>query len=116
MKIESLTRVQQAQLIGIEDASMLMRGRGGSPPHLSTVRRWITHGYQPPGGDPIHLQAVLVSGGYVTLPEWVQEFEAARLEAGRRAKPKRATPTNRAARKAHRLAELDLDRAGIGKS
>lgn len=113
--VESLSREQQLRLVGIEQIAMSMRGRSGNPPHPATVRRWITEGYQPPDGEPIYLEAILVSGGWVTLPEWVAEFESARLEAGRRAQPRRKIPTNRSARKAHRLAERELDRAGIRK-
>lgn len=110
--LEELTREQVSRLVGI--ARVTVRGRGGRPANIGTVRAYIKAGCKPRGygGPPVLLQAVVMGQDYCTLPEWVEEFELARARAGRTARvPTGPTGTRKAALE-HRRAERELDRMG----
>jgi len=75
-----MTPEQIKRAISLTEAAKLLRGRGGKSPHVMTVRRWADpkRGYRA-GGSPVVLRAVKIGPDVVTLPEWVAEFEAARV-------------------------------------
>jgi hypothetical protein len=55
-----------------------LKGRGGHPINLETLRRWASpkRGFRPagPSGPAIVLPTVLAHGEHLTMPEWVQWF------------------------------------------
>lgn len=105
-----------SKAISLTEAAKLIRGKGGRPPSVVTLRRWANprKGCYPQGagGPCVVLHTVRVSGDILTTREWVEAFERARVKAGDRlASPVRSP---RAAKAAHRRAEAELDRKGIG--
>lgn len=78
--------VDTKRLISLTEAAKLIRGKGGKRAHVASVRRWASpkRGYRPRGSlaAPIVLRTVRIGPDVCTLPEWVEEFERARLEAG----------------------------------
>ena len=103
--------------IGLAAAAKLMRGRGGKPPSIESLRRWANplRGYRPcgPTGPTLVLQTVKLNGEFLTCERWVREFEAARERAGVRAAPPVLARPARSRAAAHRRAEEALDRAGV---
>ena len=74
-----------SQAIGLAEAAKYMRGRGGKKPSVETVRRWcsLTKGCSV-GGKVLILHAVRVNGELLTMPGWVEAFEAERIRMGDR--------------------------------
>lgn len=74
------------RLISLTEAAKLIRGKGGKRAHVASVRRWADpkRGYRPRGSlaAPVVLRTVRIGPDVCTLPEWVEEFERARLAAG----------------------------------
>jgi hypothetical protein len=84
--------LESDEIMGLKAAVPLLRGRGGKPPSVETLRRWASprHGYWPQGkgnGPPVLLRVVRVGGEMLTCRRWVQEFERERLRRGRRPDP-----------------------------
>lgn len=111
-----MTHDDVKRCIGLKAAAALLRGRGGKPPSLDTVRRWANprRGYRPRGnyaGPPLVLATCRLGNDLVTLPEWVEEFERRRFQMGTtRVMP---TRTPRQAAAALRRAEEYLDAQGV---
>ena len=106
-----LNPAEVKRAISLTEAAKMLRGRGGKAPHLTTVRRWADpkRGFRSGGGPVVVLRAVKIGCDVVTLPEWVEEFQAARI------RPLPAMPRERSARSAraaHRRAVEELRRAG----
>jgi hypothetical protein len=80
-----LTASQLKRLISLAEATGLIRGRGG-PASIRTLRKWSnpSQGYRAHNGSVIVLRTIKVSGDLVTLEEWCEEFERARVRAGKR--------------------------------
>jgi hypothetical protein len=77
--------VTWGELFGLDVARPLLRGRGGLPPCLATVRLWITRGYKPhgaPESSRVFLKAVRQISCYCTCKRWCDEFNLAQLAAG----------------------------------
>lgn len=105
--------------IGLAKASHQMRGKGGKSPSVETVRRWANPkvGCYPAGkeGVLLVLQTHKLNGEILTMPEWVADFEAARVKLSARQVAAPA-PRQRSSKKRARdiaRAEARLDRAGI---
>ena len=117
-RIDELSEDQMGRLIGLADAARLLRGREGQPPNVATVRGWARpgEGYRPRGwaGEAVVLRTVVVGRDYLTLPEWVAEFERGRLRVGQLVRQRPAATPARKAQAMHRRAEAALDRAGVG--
>lgn len=110
--------VDLSRAIGLAAAAKLMRGRGGKPPSVESVRRWANpkRGCRPRGkdGPQVLLMTIRVSNELVTLPEWVQAFEAKRAQLGLRGAQPAAPPVSDRTRQAeNRRADEVLARAGI---
>ena len=108
-----LTASQQKCLMPIAAAVPLLRGKGGRPPYLNTVRKWADpkHGYRRLG-QVIVLKTIRVSGCLLTLEEWIEMFERERSKLGSR---KQETPRERPRRQAaaaQRRAKEWLDGTG----
>jgi hypothetical protein len=68
----------ELQLIDLKAAARLdCSGRGGRPPHISTITRWIQQGVCLCAGDRLYLQAVRVPSGWRTTRRWLDEFRRA---------------------------------------
>lgn len=65
----------------IAQAAGKMRGRAGRP-HVETVARWIKKGCRLPSGETVKLRAVKWGGSWLLMPEWIEDFERARLLGG----------------------------------
>lgn len=109
-----------AEAMGLAAARKLMRGRGGRPPAVQTVRRWANpaRGCYPAGkgGPRVVLQTRKVSGEVLTTAAWVEAFERERAVLGAREAP-RELPRARSDRRRIRdlrLADEGLDAAGVG--
>lgn len=117
MQVEELSADQMGRLIGLADAAKLLRGRDGQPPNVATVRGWARpeEGYRPRcwKGEPVVLRTVVVGRDYLTLPEWVAEFERGRLRVGQLARQRPPAAPARKAKAMHRRAEAALDKAGV---
>lgn len=115
---EDLHEDWMRRAIGLARACELLRGREGRPPALATVRGWARpgEGYRPRGwrGEPVVLRTVVVGRDYLTLPEWVAEFERERLRLGQLARQGPPAAPARKAQAMHRRAEAALDEAGVG--
>jgi len=101
------------RLISLTEAAKLIRGKGGKRPHVASMRRWANpkRGYRARGSlaAPIVLRTVRIGPDVCTLPEWVEEFERARLQAGSvQCAYYPALPGRRSA------ADEYLDRMGVG--
>ncbi len=105
------------RLIGLAEATMMLRGREGRPPNVATVRGWARpgEGYRPRAwkGEPVILRTVVVGRDYLTLPEWIAEFERERLRIGQLARQRPPAVTARKARALHRRAAKALDQSGV---
>lgn len=117
---EQLTWEEAKRAINLTEAAKRLRSRGGRPPNVGTVRRWANKrkGYKPAGyeGEPIVLRTLRVGQDLLTFPEWVEEFARAQVAAGLAAQaplPPAGRPV-RSREAAHRRAEAELDRAGVG--
>lgn len=112
--IDDLTGDQIRRLVGI--AGVTVRGRGGEPANVQTVRGYCRDGYKPSwhDGPPLVLRHVVMGQCYCTLPEWVEEFERerARLYEAARARPA-MRPSARSRAAAVRRANEHLDAAGV---
>lgn len=111
-----MTDDQIRRCIGLSAAAGGMRGRGGKPASLDSVRRWAdpARGYRPRGytGPALVLATSRLGGDVVTLPEWVAEFEAARFALGTtRVVPR--LPAGRRELLSQRKAEEYLDAQGV---
>jgi hypothetical protein len=63
------------ELIDLKTAARLERsGRGGRPPSISTMSRWITHGVRLRSGGRVHLRADRVPSGWRTTRRWLEDF------------------------------------------
>lgn len=72
------TTVSAPQLIDLRAAARLeSSGRGGRPPHISSICRWIQQGVRLRSGGRLRLQAVRVPSGWRTTREWLEEFHQA---------------------------------------
>lgn len=106
-----------AEALSLTEASKMLRGRGGKPAAIETIRRWANpnKGCRPAGkdGPVLILHTVRVNGELLTRREWVEAFEAERLRLGDRQPtgPVSRTPAKRAA--GHRRAEKLLDEMGV---
>jgi hypothetical protein len=118
VNVNDLTDDQVARLVGI--ARVTVRGRGGRPANIQTVRGYCRDGFKPNGwrGPPVRLRAVRLGQDYCTLPEWVADFERERaalaqrlFDASRRPPVTAPAPLSRAA--SARRAREHLDRAGV---
>lgn len=103
--------------ITMSQARKIIRGRKGDA-SVETVRRWASPhtGCRPagPDGPLLVLPAVRLNGLLYTMAEWVEAFERARQELGRRPVRERVSHrTPRQRRAAHRRAEAYLDRKGV---
>lgn len=78
--------IDHARLITLSAASHLLRGRRGKSPSLWSMRRWCNpkRGWTGPDGNRIFLRSVKVGGEILLLPEWIEDFEQARIAAGTR--------------------------------
>jgi hypothetical protein len=66
------------QLIDLKAAARLdCSGRGGRPPHISSICRWIQRGVRLRTGGRIYLQAVRVPSGWRTTRQWLGDFHRA---------------------------------------
>lgn len=108
-----------SRAIGLSQARLKMRGQGATPrpPDVSTVRRWIMVGCRPAGphGPLLKLQARRWSGQFLTMPEWVDTFEAERVRLSQ-IDPLADVPTNRRREAEKRAAAKYLDERGVGTS
>lgn len=111
--------VDVSRMMTLGDAAKLLQGRGNKRPCLETMRRWANpkRGCRV-AGNTVILCTVRVGRDLLTMKEWVEAFDAARIKAGIRAEiPEAALPRSPAKRKAaHRRAERVLDAAGIGRT
>jgi hypothetical protein len=75
----SLPSIQYAlQLIDLKTAARLeSSGRGGRPPHIASICRWIQHGIRLRSGGRLHLRAVRVPSGWRTSRQWLNDFRSA---------------------------------------
>lgn len=80
-----------AAAIGMPAACLLLRGKGGKPPHVNVARRWANarRGWRVKVDDGLRvaeyrlrLLVVKVGGELLTLPTWVAAFERARARLG----------------------------------
>src|SRR5689334_20600797 len=55
-------------------ARLAATGRGGKPPHVATVARWITKGVCLRDGTQLRLKALRTPGGWRVAERWVAEF------------------------------------------
>jgi hypothetical protein len=97
----SLTRV----------AAILPRGRGGARPNPATIWRWVVQGIKLPGGGRLYLEAVRMSGRWVTSKKALARFLDAQTPAlGEGTLP---APRSPAARRAEsERAEKELRKSG----
>jgi hypothetical protein len=76
------------QAIGLSEAARLVRGRGGRPACVETLRRWANpkRGCRPAGkcGPKLVLKTHKLNNEILTLPQWVREFEQDRAADGER--------------------------------
>ena len=109
-----LTASQLGRLMGIAEAAGLIRGRNGQPPHVATLRKWAdpNRGYRSRSGVVVVLRTVKVSGNLLTLEEWCEEFERARIRAGKRELGPKPRP-KRTREAAQRRAKEWLDAHGV---
>src|SRR5262245_64179217 len=105
-----------AEQLSLAEAAKLMRGRGRRQhPAVETVRRWANPNRGCTAGSAkLVLRSVRIGGDVITCAAWVEEFERARMTAGRREQPPPPARTIRQRRLAHERAERNLDAAGIG--
>jgi hypothetical protein len=63
------------QLLDLKTAARLDRsGRGGRPPHIASLCRWIQDGVRLRGGGRLRLRATRVPSGWRTTRRWLEEF------------------------------------------
>lgn len=109
----TLTPSQIERLMPLSRAAERMRGRGGRPPNPRVVARWTREGCRV-AGQVIKLNAVLISGCLLTLPEWVETFEQTRARAALAARrPPLAEPAPRTRRASKRAADAYLQKMGV---
>lgn len=100
--------------LGLPEAAKLLRGARGKPASADVVRRWITVGVRIPGSqERLRLRASLVGGEWLTLPQWIREFERKRLELGEYKPPERIERPARERKAAVKHAQKQLERHGI---
>lgn len=107
----------EARSLGLREARKLIRGRGGKPANLESVRLWVTeaHGCRPFGdnGPKLILRATKINGEWRTMPGWIAAFERERAEAGQRASQVMPERSPRSRHAAHRRAEEALKKMGV---
>jgi hypothetical protein len=65
--------------IPLAEARLLLRGRGGRPPSLTTVYRWAKAGCRPRADLPaVVLRTQYLGPDLGTRREWIEEFEKLR--------------------------------------
>ena len=89
------------ELIDLKAAAKWERsGRGGRPPHISSLCRWIQRGVRLRNGARLYLQAVRVPSGWRLSRQWLADFHhtltADRLGRDIGAETVATTPTERA--------------------
>src|SRR5262245_30568097 len=66
------------ELIDLKTAARLERsGRGGRPPSISSLCRWIQRGVRLRDGARLYLRAVRVPSGWRTTRKWLNDFHRA---------------------------------------
>jgi hypothetical protein len=102
--------------IGMAKAARLLRSRGGKAPNIETLRRWANpkKGCRPTGADgpKLFLRTVRIGNELLTMPEWVEHFEAERIRQGERQPLPPRPPSNR--RRAAESREADRIFAAAG--
>lgn len=103
------TNFDLAQALTMTQAAKLIRGRGGRRPHIDVIRRWCN----PLKGCMVGerravLRSVRVGGEILTMPQWIEEFQQARVLVY---DPRRIpiTDKKRAQSVARALARLDAE-------
>lgn len=107
-----------SRAIGLTEASHRMRGRGGRPPVVETVRRWANPrcGCFPAGktGPQLILRTRKVNGEVLTMPEWVDAFERERARLGeRQAEEETSLRTTKQRDRELARADRQLDEQGV---
>lgn len=107
-----ITKEERAQLIGLKDATALVRGRHGKNACVATLRAWATRGYRLPDGRIVLLRTVRDATDFLTTPQWCAEFEETRFEPT--PAPRGAVLARSAKQRArdHARAERELDEMG----
>jgi hypothetical protein len=59
--------------LDVLEACKRLHGKDGTLPWPETVQHWITCGYCI-GEQTIYLQAVMVQGQWLTMPQWIHHF------------------------------------------
>lgn len=76
----SLVGIDQSQLLTLRELRRVysLRGRGGRPIPIDTLRRWANprRGYRPVGdaGEAVQFPTVFLHGEHVTTREWYEWF------------------------------------------
>lgn len=115
--IPELPPFEAAKAISLSQAAPRLATRG-KPVNRIVLWRWAKKGYRCRGWDaaPLLLPTVMIGGARFTMPSWVELFQAARIEMGRRvteARTPRATRTIKQATVSHRRAVAQLQKAGF---
>lgn len=106
--------------INLSKAALLVRGKGGNPITVETLRRWANpkRGCFPAGkeGPRLVLPTHKANGEILVMPDWVTWFEEERARLSERGpKPAPAPmPTTKQRRREIGRAAKGLDEAGIG--
>jgi hypothetical protein len=112
--IDPETTFDSRRAVNLIGAAKLMRGVGGKHVHKDVVRKWAATGCKV-GGQLLFLPSVKMGRERLTMPEWVEAFESARVRLGLRAVPvpRPAARSNRSAAAAQRRAERELAALGM---
>jgi Protein of unknown function (DUF1580) len=65
------------ELVSLADLAPSMPHRGGRPPHLTTLARWIVCGVRGPNGNRVQLEAIRCGGSWRSSLAAVERFFAA---------------------------------------
>ncbi len=105
LKTEKTLRLQQV-------GKYLPPTRNGKHPTLSCVLRWILQGVKLPSGETVRLEAIRISGRWITSVEALQRFAERQTPVIADTKPT-ATRTPTARQRAVDRADRELAKAGI---
>lgn len=97
----------------VQAAALLPPARQGRPVSPSCVFRWIKDGVRTPDGRTVRLEAVRLSGRWLTSREALQRFAEAQTPEFADSTPTNARPTVKAQKRAADRAGAELEGLGI---
>lgn len=115
---DRITTDMVRRALTLQEARGKIKGRNG-PASVLILRKWANpkKGWKGRDGTVVILRTIRFNGSLLTMPEWCEQFELARIEAGSREREKQPKVIRTAKQReaANKRAAARLRAKGVGK-